>query len=302
MFCLKHTSFPFRVTSATTISSSEISLTWTKGDYANKTVIRYKESSYPSGPTDGSLAYYDIGASCLLGDLDSGVTYFFGAWSFAYGEIWSDREPYSGVSDYTMGAGSNSTTVEDVAGDLEFTDDDYYNGCTLYNVTRSDSSVVSDYDGTGTPTITLETAISGQTSGDDYYLVLQEEFISTTLAGLGASGTGDPWSFPDEPSNWVVEPRCTGLVDMPGYGLVYDSAESLGMEPAYMFFFVWIIIAMIGGILTFVATRHSLGVLGMMGLILLIGLFAGPIPGWVFFLYLLIGSTMGYVLAKGANV
>ncbi|MBU2346668.1 MAG: DUF2341 domain-containing protein, partial [Gammaproteobacteria bacterium] len=75
------------------------------------------------------------------------------------------REPSSGT--YTAGATTNSTRI--VCASLTSAVDDYYNGATVYNVTRSASAIVTDYVG-ATKIITC-TAIAAQQNGDAFQIV-----------------------------------------------------------------------------------------------------------------------------------
>ncbi|RKY93402.1 MAG: hypothetical protein DRQ06_06785, partial [Candidatus Hydrothermota bacterium] len=70
----------------TSISSSAtahtISLSWTKGDGADKTVIRYSTSGYPSSPSDGTLAYNGADTSTTISGLAPETTYYFSFWAY----------------------------------------------------------------------------------------------------------------------------------------------------------------------------------------------------------------------------
>jgi len=70
----------------TSISSSAtahtISLSWTKGDGADKTVVRYSTSAYPSSLSDGTLAYDGTGTSTTISGLTPDTTYYFSFWAY----------------------------------------------------------------------------------------------------------------------------------------------------------------------------------------------------------------------------
>ncbi len=68
--------------SATTVDNQSISLTWTKGNGADNTTIRYKTGTYPASPTDGTEATNTTGTSTTLSGLNAATTYFFRAWSY----------------------------------------------------------------------------------------------------------------------------------------------------------------------------------------------------------------------------
>jgi hypothetical protein len=58
-------------------------LTWSKGDGANKVMIRRSTTSYPTTPTSGTQVYFDTGTSTTDTPLTNGVTYYYSAWSWA---------------------------------------------------------------------------------------------------------------------------------------------------------------------------------------------------------------------------
>lgn len=82
-----------------------------------------------------------------------------GAWVDSWQEL-TEKE-----GNNTADAGTNTTTVVDAA--LLSTTNDYYNGWILLNLSRAQSSVITDYDGSS-KTITLAWAITSQTTGDSY--------------------------------------------------------------------------------------------------------------------------------------
>lgn len=73
---------------------TSIDLTWTEGAHAVKTMIRYETDSstgtFPTGPTDGTEAYFNSDAACTVESLTPGETYYFAAWSWIEGsDVWS---------------------------------------------------------------------------------------------------------------------------------------------------------------------------------------------------------------------
>ena len=77
--------------SAVDVSASQINLSWTKGDGAEKTKIQRKMDSYPSDRNDGTEVYFDTGTSKPDTGLTEGITYCYRAWSYVQGsEQWSD--------------------------------------------------------------------------------------------------------------------------------------------------------------------------------------------------------------------
>ncbi len=81
--------YPF---TATVFSDTQIDLTWTKGDGAQKTMIRRSASAYPTSRDEGDLVYFDTGTSFSDTELDPDTQYYYSAWSYASGsEQWSDE-------------------------------------------------------------------------------------------------------------------------------------------------------------------------------------------------------------------
>jgi len=69
------------VLTATTNSSSQIDLTWTKGTGAQKTMIRRSTGTYPANYTDGVQVYFDTGMSFSDTGLTDNMTFYYRAWS-----------------------------------------------------------------------------------------------------------------------------------------------------------------------------------------------------------------------------
>ena len=77
---------------ASTASTTQINLSWTKGDGAQKTKIQRKEGSYPANRNDGTQVYFGTGTGTPDTGLTPGTTYYYRAWSYVQGsEQWSDN-------------------------------------------------------------------------------------------------------------------------------------------------------------------------------------------------------------------
>ncbi len=88
--------------SAVVVGDTQIDLSWTKGDGADKTLVLRKEGSYPGDRSDGDQVYFDAGTSVSDTGLSPGVTYYYRAWSEASGcQQWSDG--YASASATTGG-------------------------------------------------------------------------------------------------------------------------------------------------------------------------------------------------------
>jgi hypothetical protein len=85
--------------SATVISDTQIDLSWTLGDGAGRTMVRYKTSGYPTSYTDGTQVYFNTGTSVSATGLMPGTTYYFSAWSEKTGsQQWSNTSAASSVT------------------------------------------------------------------------------------------------------------------------------------------------------------------------------------------------------------
>jgi hypothetical protein len=89
---------------AMTASSSQINLSWTKGEGAQRTLIMRKEGSYPAIITDGDQVYFYTGESTPDTGLMPGVTYFYSAWSEVTGSTQYSDTPAQANATTTSGA------------------------------------------------------------------------------------------------------------------------------------------------------------------------------------------------------
>jgi hypothetical protein len=80
------------------VNGNRIDLAWTKGEGAQKTMIRRKTGGFPENRNDGVLVYFDAGTSFPDTGLSPLTTYYYRAWSYVSGsEQWSDgyRDAYA---------------------------------------------------------------------------------------------------------------------------------------------------------------------------------------------------------------
>ena len=61
---------------------ADVQITWTKGTGSDTTLIRRKPDSYPTGISDGTEIYNSTGTNYIDGDVTTGNTYYYRAWSF----------------------------------------------------------------------------------------------------------------------------------------------------------------------------------------------------------------------------
>ena len=67
---------------AAVVSNTQINLTWTKSENAEKTMVRWKKNGFPTSVTDGTQAYFDTAESYNHTGLDADETYYYRAWGY----------------------------------------------------------------------------------------------------------------------------------------------------------------------------------------------------------------------------
>lgn len=279
-------------------SATAISLTWEKGTGAQKTMVRYKVGSYPVDYSDGAEGYFGTGTSGTITGLSPGTLYYFAAWSYAPTDQWAEQEPTTGT--HTADAGTDTDTVVDTDDELWFEDDGYYDDDYLYNDTQSAGSTIDSYTyALGTGTLELNDAIAGQASTDEFYIEYRSRTVSMTFAGV--STPESPFTPSDDP-NWFLEPDDNALQYLPGRGIIEDFASTMGVGVGVTLAIIFMVIAALVAAITFFVSRNTLITIAVAAIVLLFGLIVGVVPGWIFFLYILIGGGSGYILSKGSSV
>lgn len=85
------------------------SLTWLIGDGATTTMIRYKEGSFPTTTSDGTLVYNGVMNNTMHDDLIEGTTYYYSAWGVS-GNLTSPS--YATVMSTTLADGADLVDLE----------------------------------------------------------------------------------------------------------------------------------------------------------------------------------------------
>ena len=76
---------------ASAANGTQVDLSWTKGDGANRTMVRRKTGDYPANRSDGAQVYFDTGTSVSDTSLSPNTAYYYKAWSEVTGsQQWSD--------------------------------------------------------------------------------------------------------------------------------------------------------------------------------------------------------------------
>ena len=192
---------------AAAVNTTQIDLTWVKGDGAQKTMIRRSDVDYPGAYDGGDEAYFDTGTGTSDTGLTPGTTYYYSAWSFVEGsEQWSDNHVQASAA---TAAGTPTVTtdaatlVEETEATLNGTlDDDGGEACQYRFEYDTDSGAPYAYNTTWTGSKTtgqsFSEAISGLAQGTTYY------FRAQAKNGVG-TGSGSEETFltkPDAPTGF----------------------------------------------------------------------------------------------------
>lgn len=96
-------------------SYQRIDLSWTKGNGAARTVIRYRtDGNYPSSPTDGTNLYNDTGSSTQHTGITEGQTVHYSIWSYANGMFSQNPIQYNRTTNSSVVFGTPSPVNKSV--------------------------------------------------------------------------------------------------------------------------------------------------------------------------------------------
>ncbi len=203
--------------SATTVSETQINLTWDKGTGGDKTMIRRKEGSYPANEADGDQAYFDVGVSYSDVGRDPATLYYYRAWAYD-----TDSTDYSSgyTSDTasTYGPPSMTTNAADPVEETTATLDGDITATNGANATvrgfewdtDSGAPYVNDWNEIGDFGVDSFThAISGLTKGELYYY----RAYATNTYGT-AYGAEQTFLTKPDPPNTLVATSDTTEIDL----------------------------------------------------------------------------------------
>ncbi len=104
--------------SVSTKGRRSITLSWTKGLSANKTVIVRKTDGYSPSPGEGTIVYNGTGTSYVDGGLSPSTTYYYRAWAYAvWGSLYQRSIAYDGVSETTVASATEEPPKAHLATD-----------------------------------------------------------------------------------------------------------------------------------------------------------------------------------------
>ena len=126
---------------ASAAGATQIDLSWTKGDGAQKTKIQRKEGGYPADKNDGTEVYFDTGVGASDTELTPGTTYYYRAWSQVTGSTqWSDGYAQDTTTTGLEGATISGKTGEANCAVLSVVTIELWEGAVLIDTVTSDGS------------------------------------------------------------------------------------------------------------------------------------------------------------------
>jgi len=145
--------------SATKGGTDSVSLTWTKGNKADKTRIQRKTGGYPSSISDGTNVYNNTGSSYTDSSLSAGTKYYYRAWSYnSTGNDWSSSYASDTATTDSSTSNNNNNVNQDDTDDTDDTDETDTTDTTdsakddvetLFSITLTDNFTATDSDGNG---------------------------------------------------------------------------------------------------------------------------------------------------------
>lgn len=97
-----------------TSSSAQNALSWTAGDGADASAVRFSTTNYPQTITDGTEIHNDAGVTHTHGGLVNGTTYYYTVWSYAT-EGGESKYSYNAISGYGQPVATTTATVSTLA-------------------------------------------------------------------------------------------------------------------------------------------------------------------------------------------
>jgi hypothetical protein len=97
-----------------TPSSTQNALSWTAGDGADASAVRFSLTNYPQTITDGTEIHNDAGVTHTHGSLTNGLTYYYTLWSYAT-EGGKSKYSYGAISGYGQPVALATATVSTLA-------------------------------------------------------------------------------------------------------------------------------------------------------------------------------------------
>ena len=180
--------------SASSASSSSITLTWTSGNYSDYTRIQRKTGSYPENISDGTNAYNGTGTSTTVTGLGASTTYYFRAWAYS-----------STDNTWSLTNASDSATTS--------------SGGTGIAPGPSGDGLVTDGEGEEETTTVTTSSDTRNSINTDYGLDLEEEFYATDTDEDGVVDT-----FTD-PNNVLSSVASTDIGDNQAFLISVDDDE-----------------------------------------------------------------------------
>ena len=202
----------------TTVGSTRIDLSWTKGNYAIRTRIMQKTGGYPVSVSDGSLVYNGTGVSCSNSSLSPGLHYYFRAWSWnSTSGLWSPTNattsnttwdiPIAPTSFSATTIGSNQINLTWIKGTYAVITR-IQRDTTGYPVSISDGTNV--FNSTGSSL--ADTGLDVNTTY--YYRAWSWNTTSKIWSPTNASVINSTWTGPLAPPNLLATTSSTNQIDL----------------------------------------------------------------------------------------